>query len=240
MIKKILITDENRKFFVKDTNKDFHTHLGIVSKSDLKKKHAKLKTNTKNELTIYTPTKADLLRKIKRGAAIILPKDIGYIIAETALNNKSKILDAGTGSAALAISLALVSKHVYSYEVNEKHYQISKENIEELKLKNITLKNKDISTAKETNIDLMTLDMPEPWHYITIAESSLKDAGFLITYLPTITQVIQMVESVERTKFRHMKTIELIERSWHVEGKRVRPKSKMIGHTAFLSFFRKI
>ena len=36
-----------------------------------------------------------------------------------------------------------------------------------------------------------------------------------------------------------LKTLELVEREWYVEDKKVRPKSDMIAHTAFLSFCRK-
>lgn len=239
MIKKILITKDNKQFYVKDISKDYHTHLGIVSKAELKKKQGTVSTNTKKELSIFTPTKSDLMKKIKRGAAIIITKDIGYIIAETGIDKSSVIVDAGTGSAALAIALANTAKHVYTYELNEKHYKISKQNIEELKIKNITIKNKDFSDAKEKS-DIVTLDMPQPWDFLDTVNKILKPAGFLVTYLPTVTQVIRQVEESETRGLRHIKTVELIEREWHIEGRRVRPKSQMIAHTAFLSFFRKI
>ena len=86
---------------------------------------------------------------------------------------------------------------------------------------------------------MILLDLPEPWHVIKHAEKALKSGKFLIAYLPTSTQVEEMVNN-SGNEFIHEKTIELIEREWHVEGKKVRPKSKMIGHTGFLVFLRKI
>ncbi|MEA3429925.1 MAG: methyltransferase domain-containing protein [Nanoarchaeota archaeon] len=235
MIKKILITPDNKMFFVRDTSKDYHTHFGIVSKSDLEKEGI-IKTNTDKELSIFTPTRADLQKKIKRGAAIVLPKDAGYIIAETGLNKESMVLDAGAGSGALAITLSNTAKHVYTYENNDKHYKIAKFNIEDLEIKNITIENKDLKEAKE-KVDLITLDLPQPWDYLDVIELCLKPAGFVVTYLPTTSQVQEMVKI---SGLRHIKTIELLEREWHIDGRRVRPKSQMIAHTAFLSFFRKI
>jgi len=238
MIKRVLLTDDGKEFFVKDLEKDFHTHLGIVKSSELKKESGKVLTTKEKTLSIFVPTISDLIKKIKRGAAIIIPKDAGYIIVETGLNKNSKVLEAGTGSGALTIHLANTAKKVISYETNKTHYEISKQNIEELNLKNVTLKNKDIIESDEKNIDVIILDMPQPWDYLDMVKKSLKNAGFLVTYLPTIHQVMQQVEKC--SDLRHIKTVELIEREWHVDGKKVRPKSQMIAHTAFLSFFRKI
>ncbi|MBW3003096.1 tRNA (adenine-N1)-methyltransferase [Candidatus Woesearchaeota archaeon] len=232
---KILITPDNKTFYVKDTSKDFHTHLGIVSSEELKKEQGSVTTNTGKQLSIFTPTPADI--RLKRGAAIVLPKDIGYIIATTGLNKNSKVVDAGTGSGALAIALANVAKKVFTYEIDERHYKIAKHNIEEYNIKNITIKNKDFKDAAEKDADVITLDMPQPWDYNEAVAKILRPAGFLVTYLPTITQVQEMVK---KTNLRHIKTVELIEREWHIEGRKVRPMSRMIGHTAFLSFFRKI
>ena len=41
-------------------------------------------------------------------------------------------------------------------------------------------------------------------------------------------------------QFVYLKTVELIERHWKIDGRVARPNSEGIGHTAFLSFFRKI
>lgn len=236
-IKRVLLTDDNKYFYVRDISTDFHSHLGIIQKSELKKKHGKVKTNRDKELSIFEPTQADLAKKIKKGAAIIITKDIGYILAETGMNKASKVLEAGTGSAALTIAMANIAKKIVTYEVNEKHYEISKHNIETLKLKNVTLKHKDLSECKDKEFDIVILDMPQPWDYLDIINKALKPAGFLVTYVPTIHQVMKQVEA---SNLKHIKTVELIEREWHIEGRRVRPKSQILGHTAFLSFFRKI
>ena len=243
-IKKILITKQGKKFYVRDMDKDFHTQYGFVKKEDLKKikDETVLKTNTHKEFAIFSPFFADLYRKIKRDAQIIPLKDVGLIIAETGINKNSKIIDAGSGSGALAFFLAHLCKEVVTYEIREDFIEIVKKNIEFLGLKNIKIKNKDVySGIDEKDIDLVVLDLPEPWKAITNAKKALKVGGFLVSYSPSIPQTMDFVNEIHKnTNFVHVKTSEIIEREWEVEERKVRPKSRGIGHSGFISFCRRI
>src|SRR3989338_8720801 len=109
---KVLMNKYGKRFLVKDTSKDMHTQFGYFNKKDLKAKSGKIKTNTGKEFTIFNPFFIDLYRKIKRDAQIIPLKDIGLIVSETGVNNKSKVVDAGAGSGALACFLANIAKEV--------------------------------------------------------------------------------------------------------------------------------
>ena len=63
----------------------------------------------------------------------------------------------------------------------------------------------------------------------------------MVSYSPSIPQVIDFVNAVRKNEsFVYLKTVEIIEREWEVEERRVRPKSKGIGHSGFLSFARKV
>ena len=166
VIKKVLITKQGKKFYAKDFNQDLHTQYGFIKKDELNKAREGgiLKSNTNKEFFIFNPYFIDLYRKIKRDAQIIPLKDIGLIIAETGINKKSRILDAGSGSGALACFLAGIAKEVVTYEIREDFIEIVKKNIEFLRLKNIKIKKKDIySEMEEKNIDVAVLDVPEPW-----------------------------------------------------------------------------
>jgi len=242
-IKKILMTKQGKKFYVRDVNNDFHTQYGFVKAKDLKKKEgSKLKTNTKKELTIFTPSFVDIYKKIKRDAQIIPLKDIGLIIAETGINKNSKIVDAGSGSGALACFLAHLCKEMITYEIREDFINIVKKNIELLNLKNLKIKNRDIYDGiSEKDVDLIVLDLPEPWKAIENAKKALKIGGFLVSYSPSIPQTMDFVNTINKNKnFVHIKTSEVIEREWEVEERKVRPKSKGIGHSGLISFCRRI
>ena len=243
-IKKVIITKQGRKFYAKDLNQDLHTQYGFIKKDDIKK--AKdgdlLKSNTHKEFFIFSPYFVDLYRKIKRNAQIIPLKDIGFIITETGVNKNSKVLDAGSGSGALACFLAAIAKEVVTYEIREDFIEIVKSNIEFLELKNIKVKNKDIcKEIEEKNVDVVTLDVPEPWNAIESCSKALKPGGFLVAYSPSVPQVADFVNALRKNEsYVYIKTVEIIEREWEVEERRVRPKSTGIGHSGFLSFGRKV
>ena len=241
MNSRILLGDQGKKFFVKDISQDYHSQYGFVSKKDLKKKSGIVKTNTGRELFIFESSFIDMYRKIKRGAQIVSQKDIGLILSETGINSKSTVLDAGAGSGALCCFLANIAKKVTAYELREDFFKIVQHNIEFLGQKNITLRHKDIYEGiDEKNLDLITLDLPEPWKVIEHASRALKPGGFLVSYSPSIPQIMDFVNGFAgRKDFAVTRISEVIERTWEVEERKVRPKSRMIGHTGFLAFARK-
>ena len=243
-IRKVLITQQGRKFFARNLEEDLHTQHGFVRKEDLKKAKEGdiLKSNTDKEFFVFTPSFIDLYRKIKRDAQIIPLKDIGLIIAEAGINKESKVLDAGSGSGALACFLASIAKEVVTYEIREDFIAIVKSNIEFLGLKNVKIKNIDIyNKIDDGNIDVIILDLPEPWKAIENCAKALKAGGFLVSYSPSVPQVADFVNAVRKNRdFVYLKTSEIVEREWEVEERRVRPKSAGIGHSGFLSFARKV
>ena len=242
-LKREVTTRKALRYYVTDLSKDFHTKYGIISKKNLKKKDgSKIKTERGKEFIIFTSQFADDFRKLKRAPQTIIPKDFGAIIAETGLGKTDTVVDAGTGAGALACALANVCKKVVTYEIRDDHIEVAKENIKSLGIKNITVKNKDVTKGiTEKNVDLITLDLPEPWEAIKAVQKALKIGGWLVAYTPTITQASQFVEEIRKNKaFLFDNTIEIIKRRWIVEGKRVRPQSVEIGHTAFLTFIRRI
>lgn len=243
-IKKILITRQGRKFYAKDLENDLHTQYGFVKKEDIEKSNDGdlVKSNTEKEFFVFSPSFIDLYRKIKRDAQIIPLKDIGLIIAETGINRESRILDAGSGSGALACFLAAIAKEVVTYEIRDDFIEIVKSNIEFLNLKNIKIGKKNIyEEIDDKNIDVAILDVPEPWKALENCSKALKPGGFIVSYSPSVPQIADFVNELRKNNnFVYLKTVEIIEREWEVEDRKVRPKSRGLGHSGFLSFARKI
>lgn len=237
IMKKILITKEGKKFYVKDTSKDYHCQFGYVKAEDLKKR--KVVTNTGKEMYVIKPTFKDKFKKIKRGAQIIPLKDIGTIITETGINNKTTVVDAGSGSGALALYIAKHAKKVYSYDIREDHLKIARKNKQYLGLKNIEFNNHNVYENIPVKSDVVILDLPEPWEAIKSVEKSLRPGGYVVSYSPTIPQTADFVNNLSE-RFIHERTIEIILRNWEIDGRKVRPRSKGIGHSGFISISRKI
>ena len=242
VVERILITGQGRKIGVSDLSKDFHTQFGFIKKSDLKKKSGSVVTSTGEKMMIMEPSFIDRFSRIKRGAQIMILKEIGSIIAYTGLGKNSKVLDAGAGSGALACFMGNIVKEVVTYEINDRHMEIVQENIKNLGLKNVKLKKGDICTEiKEKGFDVVTLDIPNPQDAVASVEKALKSGGFLVSYSPNMTQVqALMLELQKHENLVIEKSIEIMEREWEVHDRICRPKFGDIGHTGFLVFVRKI
>ena len=242
-LNKEVVVSKERIYYVSDISKDFNTNEGVIKKADLKKKDGSIvKTNQDKEFVIFSSSFIDDFQRINRLAQIITPKDIGAIIAFTGLNKSSKVLDAGSGSGALAIFLATIAKNVVTYDINDEYIKLVKENVKKMNIKNITVKKGDIyREIKEKYIDVITLDVPAPWNAIKTVDKVLKIGGFLVSYSPTVLQVSDFVNQISHNpNFLYLKTIELLKRDWKIEGRIARPHTQMLGHTGFLTFVRKI
>lgn len=216
----------------------------MIKAEDFKKASGIVKSNTGEEFYIIPASFMDNFAKIKRMAQIILPKDIATIIAETGINKDSCAVDAGAGSGALACYLAHICKQVTTYEQRKEFIKVVEYNQELLGIDNLKIKNGDVyKKITEKNIDLVTLDLPQPWMALDNAAKALKTGGYLVAYLPQATQVVELVKNLNKHKnFVYIKTLENIQRAWDIvpEKNIARPESRMIGHTAFLVFARKV
>jgi len=230
-VKKVVIKQDGKVFYVRDIKKGFHTKSGEI---DLKKEVQVLRNE---EFHVFNPHFFDVYRNIMRVAQIPPLKDVGALITNTGINKNSKIVESGSGSGGLTCFLASIAKKVTSYELREDYFDVVKKNLDYMDIKNVTLKNKNFEDASEKDQDVVILDMPSPHKYFGTAKKLLKRGGFLALYLPCITQVEEALNN--NSDFLHIKTLELIEREWHVEGKKIRPKSQGLMHSAFLVFCRK-
>ena len=235
MVDNIVFDSKGNSFLWKSG--DLHTNWGVLKEKD--KKVGRVKTHSGNEFVCLPASFVDKLEKIVRGPAIMTKKDIGVVLANVPLTKKSKVVDAGSGCGVLAACLANISDDVTSYENHEKHASIAAKNWKLLGVK-VKAKTDDIYEGiVEKNVDVITLDLQFPERVLPHAYKSLKKGGFLVTFLPNIGQVSKVVDEAKKDFF-HVKTVEVIEREWIVEGLRLRPKNTGLLHTGFLSIFRKL
>ena len=226
----------------------FHTHGGALA-HDLViggPEGLRLETAGGMGLTAFRPRFADYALKMPRGAQVIYPKDIGPILVLTDIFPGARVVEAGTGSGALTIALCNAvgpSGRLVSYEVRPEHRERALANVEAyagttppwLELREGDLR--DVAATPD-RFDRAVLDLPQPWDMLPALARVLEPGAVLCCYLPTTVQVQQVVLAFEPAGFRHVETVETLQRSWHVTEPSVRPDHRMVGHTGFLSFAR--
>jgi tRNA (adenine57-N1/adenine58-N1)-methyltransferase len=243
----IIIDERGRKYLVKLGNKTLHTNLGTVNLGELigKNPGTKINSHIGKEFVALRPSMVDYLQKIRRVPQIMLPKDSAQVVANTGIGPGSFVVDAGAGSGALAIfigNLVRPNGRVVSYEVREDFAGVAQENIKLTGLEDIvTVKLKDIYEGiDEKDVDLVSLDLPQPELVVSHAEKALKVGGHLAVFAPCVEHLQRLYTSFRDSNFIDFKTIECLVREMEVKQTCTRPSTRMIAHTGYLTFARRV
>jgi tRNA (adenine57-N1/adenine58-N1)-methyltransferase len=243
---KVLLLGREKSFLVKAKG-EFHCEYGIVDLERVVRREfgCKVKSHLGEEFSVVEPAIIDFLKKAKRLPQVILPRDSCLILAKTGVNKNSIAIDAGTGSAFLAIFLANYLKRVYTYEKRKEFYEVAKENIKESGLRNIEIKNKDVSKGfDEKNVDLVVLDLEKPEKIVRHAFRALKRGGWLVAFCPFAEEVSKVVKEIEKYEFCSLEIIEPLQREWQLsfdkKGESHLRAKPYVTFTGFLVFARKL
>ncbi|MDD5023033.1 MAG: rRNA adenine N-6-methyltransferase family protein [Candidatus ainarchaeum sp.] len=179
------------------------------------------------------------LKKLRRGPAITLPKDFGIIVAYTGINKNSKIIEIGTGSGFLTVQFSRIAKKIITYEKRKDFADLSKNNFQSLKLKNVKLLNVDaFEGIDEKDADLFMIDIHNAHEIVKIAFDSLKEGGYLAAHCLSVEQSKLLFLECKKI-FKEVFMVETLVREYDVDELRTRPKHIGIIHTAYLLFARK-
>jgi tRNA (adenine57-N1/adenine58-N1)-methyltransferase len=119
---------------------------------------------------------------------------------------------------------------------------MAQENLDRLGLlPYVTLYNQDIAGGfHETDVDAVFLDLREPDMFLDQAWNALKGSGFFGALVPTINQASALIATLQTRPFGDIQMEEILVRPWKLTPGRMRPEDRMIAHSAFLVFARKI
>jgi tRNA (adenine57-N1/adenine58-N1)-methyltransferase len=243
----LLYLDRKRTFLVRvEKGKSFHTHKGFIQLDDLVGKEYGIRTTSSMgvEFVALKPTLRDYIFKVQRKTQISYPKDIALILIFSGAGPGSRVVEAGTGTGALTSALAFYVKptgRVYSYEIRPEFAKMALKNLKKAGVSEyVELKNKDITEGiDEEEVDAIILDMATPWLVAPHAYSALKGSGVLVSFSPTIDQVVKTVEALEENGFLAIETVENLMRRMQIERGKTRPQTLMTGHTGYITFARK-
>ena len=238
---KLLLLSKEASFLIDTSQKRFSSQFGVVDLTKTKIGKT-IKSSSGHIFAVVEPTILDYLRKARRGPQVVLPKDAAQIIGITGARSGWQCLDAGGGSGFLGLFIANICApgKITIYEKKKEFAKTIEHNVKFSGLKNAILKNRDVKSFTEKNLDLITLDMQDAEKIVKKCHKALKFGGWLCIYSPHIEQQKRVVKEMEKT-FTQMRTIECVVRDWKIDLRGyTHPKYSKISHTGFMTFGRKI
>ncbi len=242
----MLIDAKDRRYLVTlRAGASFHTHAGIVQHDDVigATEGSLIRGNTERSFLVLRPTLSDVVLKMPRGAQVIYPKDLGAILLQADIGPGMRVLEAGVGSGALSMTLLRAGALVTAYEIREDFAVTATKNVHDMLGENVPydVRIRDVTAGiDERDLDRILLDMPEPWDVVAHADEALRPGGILLCYLPTINQTQRLRETLRAYSFGLEETVEVLRRTWHIDGRSVRPDHRMVAHTGFITSARRL
>lgn len=225
----------------------FESHRGILMHDDLigKPWGTQVFSHIGSPFYLLQPSLGDLLVDMPRTTQILYPKDIGFIFVTMGIGPGRKVLEAGTGSGSMTTALAYAvgaEGQVISYEVKPDVQNLARKNLSRIGLESrVDFKLRDIVEGlDETDADAFFLDVPNPYDYLVQVRNALKPGGFLCCLLPTMNQVEKTLVALRQANFAFVEVCETLLRFYQAEASRLRPTDRMVAHTGYLIFARKI
>ena len=241
----LLIDRKGRRYLqTLEVEQIFHSHLGRLYHDQVigQSVGGWYRTDKGHILLAVRPTLGDFVVEMPRGPQIIYPKDLGNIVIFADIFPGATVVEGGLGSGALTSALLRAvgpSGRVITYEIEEKVIPKAKRNIQSLvpDPSNLTVTVGDIYQGiSERDVDRVVLDVPEPWQAVETIGDALAMGGIMLSFLPTILQVHQLVNALEDDgRFQLIDSFETLLRPWHVKDRSVRPVHPMVAHSGFLT-----
>jgi tRNA (adenine57-N1/adenine58-N1)-methyltransferase len=242
----IVVDSKGRQYLVVlAEDGEFHTHTGVVPHALLlgQDEGITVRSTTNARYTAMRPTLSNFILRMPRGAQVIYPKDLGPLLLIADIYPGVRVLEAGVGSGALSMTMVRAGADVIGYEVREDFAERARENVRTFlgdeALARYRVEVRDVYEGiDERGLDRVVLDLPEPWQVVKHAQLALRPGGILVAYTPSIMQAAHLRETLEESDFELPETVEILLRTWHVEGQAVRPDHRMVAHTGFLTSAR--
>lgn len=246
----LLLDRKHRRYLVRLTAGDtFHYHGGAVLHDDLidRPEGSQVRSSKGAALIALRPTAADWTLKAPRGAQVVYPKDQAMIVSLADIAPGVTVLEAGAGSGALTCALLRAvgpTGRVVSFEARDDHADVAERNVTERfggRPGNWELRRADVTGALDGERgERVVLDLLDPGLVVPAAAAALHPGGILCAYTPTVPQVMRLREALREPRWGWAETVEVLVRSWQVDGLSVRPDHRMVAHTAFITTARRL
>lgn len=243
--KALFVDGKKRRYLVTlDADGEFHSHAGFVKHSEVigHQPGVRVETTKGQRFVVLRPTLEDFVIEMPRGAQVIYPKDLAPICMMADIHPGVRVFETGVGSGALSMAMLRMGAEITGVEVRDDFARRATANVRSF-MGESALDRYDVrlgdsyEAVPEGPFDRAVLDLPEPWRVIPLLQERLVNGALVVAYTPSITQAVQVREAFGRG-WVDERTLEVLHRTWHIEGMSVRPDHRMVAHTAFLSAAR--
>ncbi len=235
----LLLWREDRSYLVEPGDR-LETDLGILDIDADVTPGSTIETHLGTRFFVLNPRPTDLFDLLQRSGAPMLPRDIGLLIGLTGITNEDRILDVGTGTGILAITLARLGAEVVTYERTPEAAELAMENIEIAGVEDsVTIREGDACTVSlQDRFDVLTLDTGDAPTLAARSPDLLVPGGVIAAYNPFIEEARAVVNALDEAGLRQISTIEPFHREMEFGDRGSRPATAPVGHTGYLTTAR--
>ncbi|RUM89578.1 MAG: tRNA (adenine-N1)-methyltransferase [Thermodesulfatator sp.] len=243
----LLLAPGGYTYLLPAQDRPFHTHRDVVNLGVFLGKPWGSKALGQRGQPFYAlkPTLHDHLMKVHRATQIIYPKEIGLVLLKLDIQAGKTVLECGTGSGALTLALAAAvgpEGRVITYEKEARFREVARRNLARVGLLERVIFREEARGGFEEKeaVDALFLDVREPWELLPGAWKALKGGAPFGALVPTVNQVSRLLEALYAWPFVGLEVQEVLERFYKVNPERLRPEDRMVAHTGYLIFARKV
>jgi len=247
----MFVDSKERRYLVTlEESGEFHSHAGFVPHAAVigSRDGVTVESTKGARYVVLRPTLEDFVLEMPRGAQVIYPKDLAPIAMLADIAPGHLVFESGVGSGAMSMTMLRAGARIVGYELREDFARRAQNNVvsflgaDAATRFHVSIRDSylGIDTPVEGKFDRAVLDLPEPWQVVPHLAHVMHTGGVVVAYTPSITQAVKVREvlSRQRGQWVGMRTLEVLHRTWHIEGESVRPDHRMVAHTGFLTTAR--
>jgi tRNA (adenine57-N1/adenine58-N1)-methyltransferase len=237
----LLFTREDREYLLAP-GETLETDLGVLEVPEDVEHGDTVETHLGTAFVARKLRGPDLFHHLERTGAPMLPRDIGLVVGHAGIQRTDRVLDAGTGTGVLAVTLGRLGATVESYERDPEFAEVARENVALADVSdNVTVHTGDVTDhlTDHTGLDAVTLDTEDAPAVVEAAPDLLATGGSVAVYSPFVEDAREVAETARAAGLDDVRTLETIQREMSFDERGSRPSTAGVGHTGFLTLGRR-
>ena len=237
----LLFTHEDREYLLAAGDR-LETDLGVLEVPEAVTHGDTVETHLGTEFTARRLRGPDLFHHLERTGAPMLPRDIGLVVGHAGIQRGDRVLDAGTGTGVLAVTLGRLDAAVDSYEIDPDFADTARENVALADVEDaVTVHTGDVTAHLDAyeGLDAVTLDTEDAPAVVAATPDLLAPGGSVAVYSPFVEDAREVQETAREAGLENVRTLETIQREMQFDDRGSRPATAGVGHTGFLTVARR-